>query len=113
MNPMRNATRANCGVALLEILLAIAIVILLVQFIPSLQSLVDVRGWSQLHWIAVNAILLTVLLGMRFIPELVTDFREKRQQAAAHQARSRKSQASKAHRLEMEQRMCSHKRRKF
>ena len=59
-------------------LLLLAIVALVFQLIPSLWaglvSIANVRNWSRGTWMLVNVAIVLILLGIRFGPELYTDW---------------------------------------
>lgn len=71
---MRPTSRGIHAFALLEMLLAIAILSLVVQLIPTL----DVQHWSRGAWMIANAGVLATLLAVRFLPDAIFDWRERR-----------------------------------
>jgi len=84
------------GFAWLETLLVLALLALVLQLFPSLLGLLDVRNWSRGTWFAMNGVVVLILLAIRFGPDLVEDWRQRRQQSADLRTRAAKAAAAKA-----------------
>lgn len=86
----------------LEILLVIAFVALVFQVFPALWFgliwAVDVRNWARSAWMGTTVAILAVLFGLRFVPDLWADWRERRCDAASALAKREKQLKAKAER---------------
>jgi hypothetical protein len=95
---MRNQKWSRAAFAWLELLLAIAILALLIQLLPTLwpiaRRILDVRHWSRRGWIVANIIVVLALVGVRFGPELRSGFREAHKRIAAQAGRWRRRGAT-------------------
>ncbi|MGQ0601069.1 MAG: hypothetical protein ACT4QE_05155 [Anaerolineales bacterium] len=90
------------GLGRLEVLLVIAFFALVFQVFPSLWfGLVwaaDVRNWARSAWMGVTVAILVVLFGLRFVPDLWADWRERRAESASAFAKREKAERAKAER---------------
>lgn len=100
--------RAN-ALALLELLLAIAVLALAIQLIPAL----DMQNWSRGVWMIANAGVLATLLAVRFLPNAILDWRERRGRQAHYQDDLAARQKAKERRETIEQIRQSRKRRMY
>lgn len=78
---MSKKTGTNRGLPGLELALLASVVILLFQLLPLLASewgrLADVRNWTRAGWMVVSVVILVVLIGIRFGPELYDEWRKR------------------------------------
>jgi hypothetical protein len=69
---MNRRRSARFGVAWLELLCALAVLILIFQLFPSIGTAtiwgLDVRNWPRSRWFEANGLVLLVLLAVRFGP---------------------------------------------
>lgn len=103
------------GVAWLELLLAIAVIFLVLQLVPSLGQTVlyaaDFRNWPRTVWFAANLGIVTLLLAVRFGPYLLQDWRDRQQHLRSEHTKAEKASALKKHREAIEQMKASRRRR--
>jgi hypothetical protein len=70
------------GKAWPELLLAAALLALSLQIIPSLRTILwqtlDVRQWSRIGWLAMNVVVVFILFGVRFGPNVIVIMREQK-----------------------------------
>jgi len=75
---------------------------LLFQLFPSLFSTLvwslDVRNWSRQAWIGVNVLVVVVLFGIRFRPQLYADLKKRRKCQPMSNERQQKSLSLKQER---------------
>ena len=101
--PSRNAVtgkrRGRSGFAWLELLLALAFVALLWQFFPRVfikaLSYLDVRDWTRPVCFFLNLLVVIVLLSVRFGPDLVRDWKERKKQRTIDRANTQKKEEIK------------------
>jgi type VI protein secretion system component VasK len=90
------------GIAWLELLLALALIMLILQLVPSLGQIallaLDFRNWPRTVWFGLNIIVVALLLGIRFVPGLIADW-NKRQ----HRLLLEKTKAEKVRKLKQKQ----------
>ena len=105
------------GVAWLEILLGLAVVILVLQMVPSLgQALLyaaDFRNWPRTVWFAGNAGIVVFLLAVRFGPDLLRDWRERRERLHSEHDKAEKTSTLKKQREAIERMKESRRRRMY
>lgn len=105
---MRPTFKKSNALALLELLLAIAVLVLAVQLIPAL----DIQNWSRGAWLIANAGVLATLLAVRFIPAILN--RPERQGRQTHDQNGLAAQQkAKERRKAIEQIRQSRKRRLY
>jgi hypothetical protein len=96
---MSFARQNRNGVGWLELLLVLAVLALVFQVFPSLWFnllwAMDVRNWSRTAWFAVNVAVLLFLFGVRFVPDLVNNWQERRTRNAADSTIAEKRKALK------------------
>lgn len=94
------------GFVRLELLLALALVLLLFQLFPSLWTgtlwALDVRNWPRTVWFAMNWIVLLTLAAIRFGPDLYNEWQERQKRRATERAMERKQQELKEQREMLE-----------
>lgn len=113
---MRHRSRiSRNGIAWLELLLALAFVLLVLQLVPSLRNIVlrtlDFRNWPRTVWFVGNAVVVALLLSVRFGPDLLQQWRERRQRIASERAKVKKALAVKKEREDIERMQESRRRR--
>lgn len=109
---MRSSQSNRSGFAWLELLLLLAMLALVLQLMPGAwQSLLDFRRWPRIAWIALNASIVLLLVGVRFGPDLVNNWRQQRAQKVAKHASSEKQEEMKRQRESLEQMRQARKRR--
>ncbi len=100
----------------LEWLLVLSVFFLVVQLFPRfcqfLFSLVDPRNWPRTAWFGVNLFVLLALVAVRFAPQLVADWRERKTRLTVEKTKHDKQQELKAEREALE-RMQQAKRRRI
>jgi hypothetical protein len=83
----RLTSRRRLGAAWLESLLVVAFLALLFQVFPSLWTLlwsaIDIRQWSRTTWMAMNVVVVLLLFGVRFRPNVVAIMRERQKRLAS------------------------------
>ena len=83
------------GFAWLEFLLIVTAITLLLQIWPGFGSMllfaVDVRNWTRGVWFTANSLIVLLLIGIRFGPNILNDWRNRREEAAAEKARLAKA----------------------
>jgi hypothetical protein len=102
--------RVSCqkreGFAWVELLLALAVLALLFQIFPQIGGLVlwilDVRNWPRSVWFFGNLGILFILIALRFGPQLIEDWRSRRNRLAAEVAEKHRQQELKDQRESME-----------
>ena len=95
--------------ALLELLLAIALLALVIQLIPAM----DIQNWSRSAWTIANASVLAILLAVRFLPDAIVDWHERRIKQTHDQDDLAARQKAKERREALEQIRQSRKRRMY
>lgn len=84
----------RAGVGRLELLLIVAVLALVFQFFPLFTQralwVLDLRNWSREVWFIVNVMVVLALLGVRFVPSLYTEWRERSRRLAVGGAESAK-----------------------
>lgn len=94
------------GFGRLETLLALAFAALALQVFPSLWSgllwAIDPRHWSRGGWLGLNLAIVVALFGVRFLPQLFEDWRQRRSLAAQTREKRQKQQQAKEHREAIE-----------
>ena len=106
---MRSTCKKSNAFALLELLLAIVVLALAIQLIPAL----DIQNWSRGTWMIANAGLLATLLAVRFLPDAIVDWRERRGRQTHDQDDLATRQKAKERREALEQIRQSRKRRMY
>ena len=110
----RSRTSRN-GIAWLELLLLLAVMILLIQMWPAFGSRIlwgiDVRNWSSSERFMANVAFVLVLVAIRFGPDLLNQWRERRQRIASERAKAGKALKMKEEREALERMQESRKRR--
>ncbi len=99
------------GFAWLELLLALAAVALVFQLFPSLLSLIDPRNWTRVAWFAANVAVVFVLVGVRFGPDWVEDWRERQERLAKEHTKAEKIKKLKEQHETIERMKTSRRRR--
>ncbi len=98
--------RERGGHARLEAFLVLAFVVLVLQVFPALWFglwwVVDVRHWSRGAWMGLNVAIVLTLFGVRFIPALYQDWRERRNQLTLAREKRQMQLEAKEHRLAIE-----------
>ena len=83
----------------LEWLLALAFVAMILQLYPSLGRFIlwaiDLRNWSSGVWFGLNAVIALALLGVRFVPSVYADWRNRRRRLAVEAAEAARRQLLK------------------
>lgn len=112
----RKSIKNRTGFAWLELLLALALIALVLQLLPQIRDIVlwaiDVRNWPRTVWFAVNLLVVLVLLGVRFGPQLVDDWRQRRERLTSEHTKQEKQREYKEQREALE-RMKQAKRRRM
>jgi uncharacterized membrane protein YqjE len=102
----RRSYQRHAGFAWLELLLALAVLALLLQFFPQVGRLVlwifDVRNWPRSIWFFGNLGILFILIALRFGPGLVEDWRSRKSRLAADVAEKHRQQELKKQRENLE-----------
>ncbi len=90
---------SRSGVAWLELLLGLAVVFLVLQMIPSLGQTVlhavDFRNWPRTVWFAGNIGIVAFLIAVRFGPDLIREWRERRKRLCTEHTQSEKKKELK------------------
>lgn len=114
---MKRDFRFRCGFAWLELLLALVALALAFQLLPSLWFgaawLLDVRNWPRTVWFLTNCLVVLTLVGIRFVPDLYKDWRERRERRASERAKKQKQRERKEQRKTLERMMEAQKRRVY
>ena len=114
---MRVPRHRRSGAAWLELLLFLALLTLLFQLFPSLGSKVvwalDLRNWTRGAAFVINLVVLFVLLGIRYFPSLLRQWRERRMQLVESRAKREKSRQLKEQREAIERMQESRRRRMY
>lgn len=87
----------RAGIAWLELLLVLAFLALLFQVFPSLWFALDFRTWSRTTWFTLNLFVLFGLFGIRFGPDLYSEWRERRKRLAIKQQQQTMAHADGVH----------------
>jgi hypothetical protein len=98
---------------LLETLLAIAIIALILQAFPETARVFDVTSWSRTMWMGVNASAILLLIGVRFAPDLVVNWHDRRVNRAAQNNTHDKQKELRERRESLEQIKRARKRRLY
>lgn len=84
----------RAGIAWLELLLAIAAVVLLLQLFPGVAmavvAVLDVRTWTSWGWFAACAVFCVALCVIRYGPDVAEGFAVQHQEAAAERAKRKR-----------------------
>ncbi len=103
---MRNKSHHRTGFGGLELLLALAVLALVLQMFPragkTVLWMLDVRNWPRTVWFGANLVVLLVLVGVRFGPQVVEDWRTRRERLASEHARHEKEREIRAQREALE-----------
>jgi hypothetical protein len=95
--------RKSSGFAWAELGLALAVIALVFQLVPSLWTgtlrAFNIANWSRIVWFAANCLVLFALIAIRFGPDLYTDWKKRRQRLSAARERKEKLQESQQQRL--------------
>lgn len=101
----------------LEVALAASVILLVLQLWPSLARTllyaIDFRHWPRTAWFFGNAVLVALLCGVRFGPDLVAGWQERRDRRGEELAKRAEALAKKEHREEIARIRESRKRRRF
>ncbi len=112
---MNRSRTTRSGFAWLELLLALAAIALLLQLWPALGNVVlwslDIRNWPRTVWFLANVVVIVVLVGIRFGPQLFEDWRLRRERLAKHRTTLQKGQEMKEQRETLERLKESQRRR--
>lgn len=113
----RRSRPSRNGFAWLELLLVLAAVVLLIQIWPAFGNRIlrgiDIRNWSSSVKFVANVLIVLVLIGIRFGPELLSQWRERRLRIACERAKADKALIMKKRREALERMQESRKRRIF
>jgi len=94
---MRFVRVSKNGFGRLELLLVLSIVAITFQLFPSLWFdtlwVIDVRNWSRAAWLCVSMGVLLTLVGIRFGPDLMDEWRQRRERLAKEREKRDKQQA--------------------
>ena len=104
---MRPTPKKCTAFAFLELLLAVAILVLAWQLVPAL----DFSKWSRGGWMVANAGILATLVAVRFMPDAFFDWRERQDKRMHDQGNLTARQKAKERREALEQIRKSRKRR--
>lgn len=103
IHPFRTSRR---GFAWLELLFLLALILLVLQLVPSFGSAVIWAlypwNWPRTVWFVVNVVVVIVLLGVRFGPDLTAQWRERGQRLRSERAQLEKSRELKQQREAIE-----------
>lgn len=100
------------GIAWLELLLALAAVVFLFQLFPNqILKGMDFRNWPRAVWFAGNVIIVFILVGIRFGPNLHKEWQERCQRIASERAKTENSLKLKKERKALERMQESRSRR--
>ena len=90
MSDNAKPSKQKLSLGWLELSLGVAAVILVFQFFPELWQetlwAIDLRRWSQGSYTLITTVILLTLVGMRFAPQLVEQYRHRCEQRAKKQA---------------------------
>jgi hypothetical protein len=115
MKKMPDVRPIRAGFAWLELLLVLAVLALVLQLVPSLWTLaqraLDVGNWSRTVWFAGTCVVLAMLVGIRFAPDIYGDWRRRRERSAMEQAKKQAQQRQVEERKMLHERMEAMKRR--
>ncbi len=102
----RISVQGRSGFAWLELLLALAMLALVLQLFPragqTLVWMLDVRNWPRTVWFGANLIVLLVLVAVRFGPQLVEEWRERRERLSSEHTKEEKQREIRAQREALE-----------
>jgi thiol:disulfide interchange protein len=114
---MTSRISPRAGSAVLELLLALAVLALVFQLFPSLWFAMlwatDVRNWPRNIWFAATWMVLIALLAIRIGPDVYHDWWQRRMRSAVEQAQKEKQMRLKQEREMLAQRMEAMKRRVY
>ena len=114
---IRRLQATRRGVAWLELLLLLAALALLLQLWPALGAqflrALDIRNWSSSIKFLANLGFVLVLVGIRFGPDFLRDWRERRVRITAERAITDKAVKLKAEREAIERMQQSRRRRMY
>lgn len=98
--------RIRDNVGLLELLLALAFVLLVMQFFPSIGRVllftIDIRNWPKSIWFIGNVAIFFILIAIRFAPQLLEDWRLRKDRLASELSKKNKQQELKEQRENLE-----------
>jgi type VI protein secretion system component VasK len=113
---MNSEKPPRVGYRWLEWMLVLSVFCLVVQVFPRFGQLVlllvDPRNWPRTAWFAVNLFVLLALVAVRFAPQLLADWRERKERLTVEKTKHDKQQELKAEREALE-RMQQAKRRRI
>jgi uncharacterized membrane protein YqjE len=114
---MKRFRSTRSGFAWLELLLVLAVLVLLFEVFPSLWECtlwaLDIRNWPRTAWFAANFVVLFALAAIRFGPDLLDDWRNRRERQAADREKQHKQQELKEQREVLERMQAAQKRRVY
>jgi prepilin-type N-terminal cleavage/methylation domain-containing protein len=100
------SSQQHAGFALLELLLALAVLTLILQIFPDAGRLalwsLDVRNWPRTIWFVGNVGVLLLLIALRFGPQLRDDWRTRRSRLTSEIAEKHRKQELKEQRDTLE-----------
>lgn len=103
---MRTKSHPRNGFAWLELLLALALLALMLQLFPQVWQVVlwllDVRNWPRTMWFGMNLLVVFVLLAVRFGPQLIDDWRTRRERLTSEHTKQEKQRELKEQREALE-----------
>jgi cytochrome c biogenesis protein ResB len=87
---MIKTSRQNpTGFPWVEGLLAFVVAVLILQIFPEIGEVllwtIDLRNWPRTAWFVINLLVLSVLLAVRFAPQIVEDWRSRRERLSVEQ----------------------------
>lgn len=95
---MRPTSKKVNAFALLEMLLALAMLCLILLLFPGLLAMLDVRNWTRPVWFGVNVALALILLAIRFAPDSFYQWQNRHTQNLVDRAATERQQAVKERR---------------
>ena len=102
----RLSYQQRSGFVWLELLLALAMLALLVQLFPQVGRFalwaLDVRNWPRSVWFIGNLGILLLLVGLRFGPQLVEEWKSRRDRLAVEATQKHRQQELKEQREALE-----------
>jgi hypothetical protein len=98
--------RCRRGSAWLELLFAIAVLILIFQVFPgsfdTLVWILNFSNWPRTAWFAINWVILIILASVRFLPGMYRDFKLRQNRKAADHERKEKEKELRKQRETLE-----------
>lgn len=105
------------GLPWLKIALGTAFACLLFQVFPTLWIAtlwsVDIRNWTQAIWFGATMAALSLLLGIRFAPELRNEYLDQQERAASIREKKNQAESARRRREKVQQVSASRRRRIF